>query len=280
MNNDNPLSGMYSLYVTGNLPRKDFEGRLFQFLLENSERYRAFGGNRDEWNEFISWLYPRLVRAIDLYRDINSSFDAYIGSVIYSASKEYRSRKADHYITEFACWQARAEEMKLLESEPDYLVDLKPVPVLKQINPRQILILLLKSYSYVTDDYVKHIAKTIGMETEVIWNMIDEIRNRNSWKEAKVFGLKDRLYSQHYRCLAYQKRMDYSQPETDYYERMKDRFERAKKRYYSMKKRLGGMRLCPTNKMIAEVMGIPKGTVDSSLYILKNRLASDQDKSA
>jgi len=63
------------------------------------------------------------------------------------------------------------------------------------------------------------------------------------------------------------------QPGTDYYEKLKCRFERAKKRFYSMRKRLGGMRVAASNRMIAEVMGIPRGTVDSGLFAIRNRLA-------
>ena len=59
---------------------------------------------------------------------------------------------------------------------------------------------------------------------------------------------------------------------------LKNRFERARKRYYSMKKRLGGIRAGATNKMIAEIMGIPKGTVDSGIYFLKTRLATAEKK--
>jgi hypothetical protein len=53
---------------------------------------------------------------------------------------------------------------------------------------------------------------------------------------------------------------------------MKDRFERARKRFYKMKKRLGGMRMSASNRMIADVLGIPRGTVDSSLSVIKNRM--------
>jgi hypothetical protein len=57
---------------------------------------------------------------------------------------------------------------------------------------------------------------------------------------------------------------------------MKNRFERARKRFYTMRKRLEGMRLSASNRMIAEVLGIPRGTVDSSLFAIKNRRSKMQ----
>jgi hypothetical protein len=96
MKNDKPLSDLYQLYITEKLSKKDFEGMIFQHLLDNSEHFRIFRGNRERWSDFLSWLYPRLVKAIDLYRDLGSSFDAYITSLVYSAAKEYRCRETDH----------------------------------------------------------------------------------------------------------------------------------------------------------------------------------------
>ena len=265
---------MYQCYITGNLPKKDFEGRLFQYLLDNLERYRTLEGNKSHWNEFLSWLYPRLARAIDLYRDLGSSFDAYITSLVHSASREYRCREADHRITEYVCWQARAEEMSACESENEYLETDEAISIPKGIKPRQILLLLLKSYFFVPDELVNRVATAIGMKTEVIMKMMDELRKLRSEKETEILNLRDRLHCQHYRCLAYQKRMNTAQPETDYYKKMKDRYERAKQRFLSMRKRLGKMRVDASNRMIAEVIGIPKGTVDSGLFAIKHYMAS------
>jgi len=274
---EKPLSDLYREYVRGNLPKKDIEGKIFLHLLDHQERYRIFEGNSDRWNEYISWLHPRLVRAIDLYRDVGSSFDAYIASLVHSAAKEYRCRETEHYMTEYICWQARAEEMVLAESEPDYSAEydeeknLSALP--KDINPRQVLFLLLKSYFFVSDEFVKRVAQTIGMDVEKVQSMVDELRERRAAKEAEIRGLRERLHSQHYRCLTYQKRLKGAHSGTGYYEKLKHRFERAKKRFHAMKKRLGGMRIAASNRMIAEVMGIPRGTVDSGLFAIRNRLA-------
>ena len=257
-----------------NLRKKDFEGMIFQYLLNNYERFRIFRGSRERWSDFLSWLYPRFAKAIDLYRDLGSSFDAYITSLVHSAVKEYRCRETDHNLTEYVCWRARAEEMVLFESEPEYLENSNHVLLPGDVNPRQVLLLLLKSYFFISDEYVKKVAGTIGMDVDAIQNMIGELRARRSEKEAQILNLRERLHCQHYRCLAYQKRMIKAQSGTDYHEKMKSRFERAKKRYNAMKKRLGGMRMAASNRMIAEVLGVPRGTVDSSLSAVKNRMSA------
>ena len=278
MKNEKHLSDLYDMYINRGLSRKNLEGRIFRYLLENSERFHLFNGNRDTWSDFLSSLYPRLVRAVDLYRDMGSSFDAYIVSLVHGAAREYRCRESDRGMTEYACWQARAEEMAVAESEPEYNESLKCVSIPDDINPRQILFLLLKSYFFVSDEFVKRVAQTINMDAEVVQKIIDELREQRSDKEAEIMDLRERLHCQHYRCIAYQKRMNTAQQGTAYHEKMKDRFERARKRFYKMKKRLGGMRTSASNRMIAEVLGIPRGTVDSSLSAIKNRMVFSDEK--
>jgi hypothetical protein len=239
-----------------------------------------FNGNRERWNDFISWLYPRLARAIDLYRNLGSSFDAYITGLVNSAAREYRFRESDHNITEYVCWRAKAEENVLFEKEPEYLdhcKDKKVVSIPDDINPKQILFLLLKSYFFVSNEFVEQVAKAIGMNVSVVQGMIDELRKRRSEKEAAILDLRERIHCQHYRCLSYEKRMQNSQPGTEHYETMRKRLERAKKRYKTMRKRLAGMRMSASNRMIADLLGIPRGTIDSSLFAIKNRFASGYD---
>ena len=268
-----PLFDLYSMYIAGDLPKNILEGRIFQHLLDNFERFRLFNGNREKWSDFLSWLYPRFSRAIDLYRNMGSSFDAYITGLVNSAAREYRCRESDHIITEYVCWKARAEETILQENEPEYLEEKKAVSIPDDINPKQVLFLLLKSYFFVSNEFVEQVAKAIGMDVSVVQGLIDELKKRRSEKEGKIMDLKDRLHCQHYRCLAYEKRMNNTQPGTEYHEKMKNRLERARKRYKTMRKRLRGMRLSASNRMIAEILDIPRGTVDSSLYAIKNRLA-------
>ncbi|MCL2093665.1 MAG: hypothetical protein FWH12_05650 [Treponema sp.] len=269
--NDKPLSKLHHQYQQGELDRKDLEGRIFSFLLNNYEKYRHIRASHDWWGEFLSWLYPRISRSIDLYQDRGSSFDAYIMGLIQGAAREYRSREADHYITETMWWLAKSEEMKTHEGEPDYADPSQDDSLPEDLNQRQVLILLLKSYHFITDEFMRMAAKRLGMEGEEIMLMLNELRTRRSAQEERIRKLREQIHCQHYRCLAYQKRMHYAQPGTDYHMRMQLRYLRARKRFFSMKKRLEGMSVTASNKLVADVMGIPRGTVDSGLHALRKK---------
>ena len=274
------LSELYHLYITGNLEKKDLEGGIFRHLRDNSQRYRVFKKNRERWDEFISWLYPRIGRAIEMYREQGSSFEAYICGLVYGASREYLNRETNHRITEYVCWQAKAEDMKVCEAEREYTEDWRHISIPQGIKPRQILFLLLKSYYFVSDEYVKKVALAIGMDSREVLGMIEEIKKLRSEREDEIKNLRERLFCQYYRCLAYQKRLNIAAPGTAHHERTKDRHERARQRFLSMRKRFHGISRNVSNRMIAQVVGIPKGTVDSGFFALRDHLATAEKNSS
>ena len=84
---DLPLNDLREQYIGGQINRKEFEGHIFEFLLDHYKRFHLFGHDRDAFTDYLCWLYPRLSRAIDAYKEVGASFDAYIGSIVRWSSK-------------------------------------------------------------------------------------------------------------------------------------------------------------------------------------------------
>jgi DNA-directed RNA polymerase specialized sigma24 family protein len=265
-----PLSDLREQYLQGRLNRKDFEGRIFQFLLDNYQRFHLFNRDRDAFADYLCWLYPRLRRAIDAYKEVGSSFDAYICSIVRWSSKEYRSRETDHRITECACWEARAEEdLATGECTPVYMEAEESFEPVK--NPRQVLILLLKSYFFVSDDFIARVAPAIGVSPDKLTLMVDKLRELRGERESEIRDLQEQLHCQYYRCVAYRKQLESLAETAARRETMQGRLERAQMRYASIKKRLAAINRDASNSQIARVLDIPKGTVDSTLYAIKQK---------
>ena len=266
---DLPLNDLREQYIGGQINRKEFEGHIFEFLLDHYKRFHLFGHDRDAFTDYLCWLYPRLSRAIDAYKEVGASFDAYIGSIVRWSSKEYRSRTTDHYITECACWETRAMEDSFTgEYTPAYLADESFKPVKK---PQQVLILLLKSYSFVSDDFIVRVAPAIGISPDKLALMIDKLHELRKEHEEKLRNLQEKLNCQYYRCAVYRRQLE-SLPETAARrDTLRGRLERAQARYANIKQRLATINREASNSQIAKVLGIPKGTVDSSLYTLKQK---------
>jgi biotin operon repressor len=301
MQNILALNELYHQYVGGGLGRKEFEGTIFSIILKNSQYFYFGDWDKDEYIDYLCWLYPRLSNAIDNYREKGYSFSAHIIALVRYSMKEYRSRQADHYITEFAAWTVHAADMEVHSREPEYSAELSPgpAPVLtypsgrvetlvagrpaetakappekaRVNNPRQILLLLLKSYYFVSDDFLERIAPAIGVEAKEIKQMIEKLRDWRARREELVRVLQERIFCQFYRCIVFEKRLRAASEGTARYEKLSKNLKRARERLANMRKRLSGIRVDATNQQVADLLGITKGAVASNLYALRNRYA-------
>ena len=264
------LNQLHQHYISKTLPKKDFEERIFKYILDHYRQFHLPNWSKEKCTDYLCGLYPRISRAIDTYKNIGSTFEAYILSKVYWYARERRSREADHYVTEYACWTARAEDMAFEDHEPEY-AELHPAskPV---SNPRQVLILLLKSYFYISEDFIARVAPCIGMEEERLSRMIDELRDLRLKRDKEIRELQERLHCQYYRCIVFERKLEQAPEGSALHEKMHERVERARKRYASMRKRYGSLRMDATNREIAQVLGVAKGTVDSNLYALKQKI--------
>ena len=269
-------------YIQGLLEKKAFEGLIFQYCLDNGGRFCPSNWNREEYTDYLCWLYPRISRSIDHYREVGSSFDTYIRCLVRWSVREYRSREADHHVTENACWNARTMDMMVCSNESEYAEGTEIQPVFKPVsNPRQVLVLLLKSYYFVSDDFLTRIAPAIGVKKEKLLQLIDELRKKRLDRDEEIRTLRERIHSQFYRCISMTKRAAAAPAGSAFQEKMQQRQVRAENRLEAMRERLKNIRFEATNRQVAEVLGIPKGTVDSNLHALKmkSRKYNQDDKS-
>jgi hypothetical protein len=269
------LDNMLKIYRYGRMDRKELEARIFFKIRENVLRFKPEKMDRESCSDFVSWLYPRIKRAVDRYEDHGSTFDSYINVLVKLSAKEYCLRKKDHRIMEQTWWDAKAEEMMVCEEEePDYF---EPKQDFSQVrNRKQVLLLLLKSYYFLSDDYISRAAPAIGMEEEELKKMVDTLRNQRLGQEERIRGLQERIYSQFYRCLAFENRMRAFPPGSSHGQAMKKRLEGAKRRLDTMKRRLATMRIDAPNWQIANLIGSKKGTVDSGLYTARRNYERNQ----
>ena len=285
------LNNLYNQYVKGVIGRREFEGLIYKTIIKDQQRYNLNRWKQEESDDFVSWLYPRIHSAIDSYRDKGSSFEAYMGTIIRLSAKEYRTHATNNSITEYAAWTVRVPELYTHEEEPDYAQEINTdvsVTAKQQTaiagtedikNPRQLLILILKCYYYVSDDFLDRIAPRAGIAKEKLKEMIDKLSTIRAGRDEELRNMRERIYSQFYRCVVYEKKLTLMSENSTAAVKMKLRLEKARLRLETMRKRLAKIRTDATNSQVAEVIGISKGTVDASLYNLKNRWNIKTDKS-
>ena len=268
---DLPLNAYMEEYMRKNIGKKELEERIFTYVLENGERFNLRNWEQEEVTDFLCSIYSRISQSIDRYSYTGASFDAYIGTMIRWSAKERRIRDKSHQLIEESYWNSWAVEMEAYEQEAEYFEEEPTEPFKPVSNPRQALILLLKSYNYVSDNFIARAAPAIGIPKQTLSRMVDSIRQRRLNRDEECRIMRERVHTQYYRCLAFEKQLEAAAPGSAAYIKLRQCLENARRRLSGMRKRLKHFRDDASNRLVAEVLGVPKGTVDSNLSAVKNR---------
>jgi hypothetical protein len=283
MENLGELDLWYQKYLDGAITRRELEGKMFSVALENARNYHWFDGSEEESIDYLCWIYPRFSGAIRHFKGSGAAFSTYVGALIRYSMKEYKIGQMDHHITEYAAWATHSMDLEVRSPEFGYPgpeaeeEDREPPEAASQnlFKSRQILLLILKSYYFISEDFIERIAPYTGVKLEVLKLMIEKLRLYRLRKDEKIRELQERITSQFYRCIAWEKRLKILLPDSARYEAVKTQLERARTRLAGMRGRFSKLRLDATHRQIAEVTGISTGTVSSSLSALMSQWGLD-----
>jgi hypothetical protein len=276
------LSQYLQEFYSGNMDKRELEGKIFQHILTNRAIY-APKCPKDEFVDFLCWLYPRISQSIVRFKDAGTKFKTYIGTTVRYAFREYQTNFLDHDDTENAYWDCKIREMDVCEPDIDYGYDapeciLSPLPPSKPsgkqrkqrvINPAQALFTLLKSYYHVSPDFIAKIAPFIGVDESKITDLIEKLRTIRHKKERIIGELCENIHSQYYRCLSFERRLQRNGITMRHHDNLNDRLVRGRQRLHNMRSRLKSMHIEASNSELASVLGIPKGTVDGVISKVK-----------
>ena len=268
------INCLYDDYAAGLLEKKSFEGIIFKTIYENYSGRPSLG--REDFDDFISWLYPRVSRAVDNYRDTGASFEAYVNNLVRMAAKEYRWRQFRGRNAEAAALITQLPDLYVCESEAVYNADRRDrgghVGERETVrNPRQILMLALKCCRYVSDDFLERIAPKLGIPPETLRAMFARLNENRQKREAGVERLRKLANLQLCRCLFHEKSLPILRDNPPVLRRTEALLERCRARLGATRARLAKMPLEPSNAKIAEILGVTKGTVDAALHSLKSK---------
>ncbi|MDR2071715.1 MAG: hypothetical protein LBP81_09915 [Treponema sp.] len=272
MRDDLPLDSFLQSYRAGKLDKKELEGSIFDYVLKNSNRFRLHRWAKDERIDFLCWFYPRISRSIDNYRNKGASFDAYIAAMVRWASREYIRLESGLRITEQTYWDVCTQETAVCEREPPVYGGGgggRTMPFKAVNNPRQTLMLLLKSYYFISEEFIDRAAPAIGMKKERLKCLIEQLRNMRVHRDTIIKKTRDRIYTLYFRRISLEWRVGAAFEGSLKQEKLKIRLERTIKQLAVLRNRFKRMRLKPTNRQVAQVLGLPKGTIDSSLFAVR-----------
>jgi len=276
------LNCIYIDYSAGRLEKKKFEEMIFTAILRKIPRMRGFG--KEDYEDFISWLYPRISRAVDNYHKAGSSFEAYIYTLIHMAAKEYRQRQIYDYNVETAAWVTQLPDLYAAEMESDYsehfeIGNAQIAEVSKKAkDTRQFLILVLKCCMHVSDDFLEKISRKTEIKIEALRAMINVLKESRKKREARIHALYRMANYQLCRCLLFERALRSANNNPVIAQRIKARLDRSKAKLDKAREQLAKLSPAPSNAQIAKLLGVTKGAVDSSLYAFKAKLGRNQSK--
>ena len=276
------LNSLYLSYSIGLLEKQRLETAVLGSIQDYIQHQPGLA--RNDHDDYISWVYPRISQAINNYRDTGSSFATYISSLVRLTVREFRALQIYSYTCESAAWVTQIPEMYTHDSEPEYggyitvrEEELAGLPE-KIRNPRQLLILILKCCRYVSPDFIEKISSVLGMDPKVLGDMIETLKNERMKRESYIALFREKVNYQFFRCVFFESAVKRMAPDSITVQKYTKLLERGRIRLNNMRTRLVRLRSDPSNTRIAEMLGISKGTVDSTLYKLKIRYLRDQGK--
>jgi len=281
------FNDLYSQYADGLIERSELEGAIYQFFVKNQLKTCLAHWKQAEYEDFLSWFYPRLHNTIDAFNlSAKASFEGFINRIWSVSAKEYRIRTTINSVTEYSAWSVHISELYAHEEAPVYSYRNKENALSKFLfekkgkkNSKQLLALILKCYYFVSDDLLERIAPKLEIDGKKLKEMVDKLRSIRQLRDDELYFMRERIYCQYCRCIVYEKRLTHLQEGTSAWEKLKIRAEKARNRLESMRSRITRIRTDASNREVASVIGTSKGTVDASLHRLKTKWDFLFDKS-
>lgn len=138
----------------------------------------------------------------------------------------------------------------------------------KDKQARKLLLLCLKAAYDLKDQTIQSIAQSIGIHPEVLFHLIEVTRTTLLKKEERFRKLQDKRSRLYFRICSLQDEMDRCSDLLSK-EKLVKRLSRMRHCFQKLQKKLSHHYLAPTHQKVAEILGIPKGSIDSTLYYLK-----------
>jgi RNA polymerase sigma factor (sigma-70 family) len=246
---------------------------------------RRFGWDEDACSDFYAWFHPRLLRVLGRFRDQGRPFESYLVSVLHWQARSFARRVR----REEQAWTmgprlvaASATDDGEEDAAPPFdqrVVPIRPVmlpPGAPLPDRRALLFLVLKCCRRLDPSWLAAAASAIGVAPRRLARLVDHLQAGREPGERRLEALRLRRNGAYSRARTLEHALA---GVTDPAEAaaLRRRLEAARRCLAAAAERMARVRRDPTNREVAEVLGVPKGTVDCGLFLLKRRLAAVYD---
>jgi RNA polymerase sigma factor (sigma-70 family) len=247
---------------------------------------RKMGWDEDACGDFYVFIHPRLIRLLDRFRDQGKPFESYLFTVLgwqlrnFARDRRQGERRwnvslrlepgADEYADPIE--ERRGGTWERVWRIPGCFSQV----VRSRADRRNFLFLVLKCSRTVAWESIGSLAESAHIEEQRLRELISMLQEVRCRREKRLETFRERRN----RAFAMARLLETelrSETEPLKVRGLEESLFRARRRMRLAMERMSRVALSPTNREIAEALGVPKGTVDSGLYWLKRKLSSVYD---
>ncbi|ULQ59763.1 hypothetical protein K7I13_15145 [Brucepastera parasyntrophica] len=275
------------------LKEKTVQG-MGEYLYMNLLKYPFRGMDEDVRSEFIVWLYPKLSLLLDRYDAGRSGFITYFDMLVHLSYRTFlRQQIIKQTKHQIFTMEEEAELKSIMEENNNndwgMAAEEPEIPYLCRnmdcrekrkkykdtLDNRQIFLLTCKAGMYVSDTMIKKVAAYTGYEETYIQTTIDRIRTQWFDRYEKLLRDREKRNEYYFRVRNCHSQMQLVDRESQRFSQLEKEYHYCAKRLEILQKSLIHRRRCPSNRFLAGILGISRGTIDTALA---TALQHDYDK--
>jgi DNA-directed RNA polymerase specialized sigma24 family protein len=244
---------------------------------------RRFGWDEDACSEFYAWFHPRLLRVLGRFRDQGRPFESYLVSVLHWQARSFARR----FRREEQAWTMGprlvaagaaddAAEDAAEDAAPARPAPLPPLAPFGDADRRALLFLVLKCCRSFDPSWLAAVTSATGVAPRRLAGLVELLQAGREPSERRLEALRLRRNGAFSRARTLEHALARATDPAEV-EALRRRLEAARRCLAAAVERMARVRRDPTNREVARALGVPKGTVDCSLFLLKRRLAAVYD---
>ncbi|MCL2705434.1 MAG: hypothetical protein FWE72_04400 [Spirochaetaceae bacterium] len=281
------LKTMLIFYRNGVLPKKKIIEAISLFVYKFPlKKYRW---KEDDCSEFFSYFFPKINKIIDSFKITEVPFEAYLIKTLKLQIKTFALKKTTAEINRKIL---KNKEFWPYDDNEDYCAEPGIEFFKKDIQPtysfiknifsndkvkhrnnnktlkKRILLLILKNMNHIKETEIPAIAEILNCDKGWLYETFSKINKKIENKIKRKKLLEERRNKHFCRLYHFHELLSVSEIAE---EKIKYSLVIAKIKLYitNITKKIDMITPEPTHKDIAEIMNIPKGSVDSSLFYFK-----------
>jgi hypothetical protein len=247
----------------------------------------------DERGEFFCIFYPKIPGLISRYEYYGIPFDGYLNNSIRWSIKAYRSSKSKYRSIQKAYYT----EPFFLVSQENNFTELEKIPLsisesarkalrledndkyLSETVKQRILYIYLIEANFIDERLKEGIIRITGYKKKWIDLCTEELKLRVQKRLDRIRIIRDRRNSAFFKFHLLQEKISFAEDENEKLE-LKEEISKLKQKIYKMNMTISKAPTRPTHKDIAEILGIPRGSIDSGIHYIKSSFKEIDKKSA